>query len=218
MELDEENWSFKNTSHQLESWQMSNLFYFCPESECNRKYKTKDRMIKHLETEHQKTNAVSLVGEPQANTKENTTKDRTKKAKAVQTNKANFLKEKEEDFKRRVEQEFADRLEKEKKMNEEQLERNRKAQADMAEQKRINDERELQLTASWHQVLEKISNAVANNQEECLICCEKEQTTSCLPCGHKRFCFECITKYYESFPHRGCPVCRGEILFISRIY
>jgi len=203
---------------------MSNLFYFCPEVNCNKKYKTKDRIAKHLKDEHSKDFDEEAVGPPKENSKANITKVKTEKQAVVRERKTNFLKEKEAEYQERVSKEYEARLEREKQIQDALLarklqdaEREREFQAALFEKKRLEAQKEEELNGQWLSMMEKVVKN-AEDEEECLICSEQPQTTAVIPCGHKKFCFDCISNYQKNFGRRGCPCCRGEILLVTKIY
>ena len=53
---------------------------------------------------------------------------------------------------------------------------------------------------------------------QCSICAENNADTAVIPCGHKFFCHECIDLYHKTYPRKGCPVCRKEILCVTKIF
>ncbi|HMC99822.1 MAG TPA: RING-HC finger protein, partial [Ferruginibacter sp.] len=52
----------------------------------------------------------------------------------------------------------------------------------------------------------------------CCICTTEPADTAVIPCGHKSFCYTCINAYHEQYPQKGCPVCRGDIIMMTKIY
>ena len=52
----------------------------------------------------------------------------------------------------------------------------------------------------------------------CTICITNLADTATAPCGHKFFCYKCIENYCQTYPEKGCPICRAEILMIIKIY
>jgi hypothetical protein len=206
------------------SSKMSNLFYFCPEIGCNKKYKTKDRIAKHLKDEHSKEFDEEAVGPPKENTKANTMKATQEKQAIVKERKTNFLKETEKEFQERILKEQEVRLQKERELQEalmlkklQDAEREREFQASLFEKKKLEAQKEEELNTQWLAMMDKIVKNT-NDEDECLICSEQPQTTAVIPCGHKKFCYDCISNYQKNFGRRGCPCCRGEIVMIAKIY
>ena len=59
-----------------------------------------------------------------------------------------------------------------------------------------------------------------NEEDNCVICCEKEKSAVMSPCGHMLSCIDCATKLLKSkfFGNPTCPVCRKEIKEVIRFY
>lgn len=57
-----------------------------------------------------------------------------------------------------------------------------------------------------------------NNMTECCICTDNIADTATIPCGHKSFCYSCINDYHTTNPYKGCPVCRKEIMMVTKIF
>ena len=64
---------------------------------------------------------------------------------------------------------------------------------------------------------QKKEKDVAEDQE-CKICWEARATTAVVPCGHASFCFSCIDAYHKADASHVCPVCRGPITSIMKLY
>ena len=48
---------------------------------------------------------------------------------------------------------------------------------------------------------------------ECVICMDAAATHIVVPCGHQSLCSSCTARY-----HGQCPVCRGNIVQIIKVY
>merc|ERR1711964_426085 len=57
-----------------------------------------------------------------------------------------------------------------------------------------------------------------NRQQEeeklCIICCEREATHACMPCGHKILCGAAACHGIGG----RCPTCRAQVMYIGKIY
>jgi hypothetical protein len=188
-------------------------FYLCPILDCNRKYKTKSKMEDHVLKVHQV--ADPEISDPVTITKENRKEISTKRnndkkelqrellIKEIETKKQQELEAKQEaeEFFRKVQIERYKLLEEQKLKQEEEF--------IILNQKRMKaDEEYIQL----------LKSRAENNTIECCICADAEADTATIPCGHKAFCYSCIDEYHRKNPHKGCPMCKGEILMVSKIY
>ena len=173
-------------------------FYLCPEEGCNRKYKRKDKLENHLLETHKRI--IDNIGESIEITKEN--KKKIESERNEQCKKLNL-----EEI--RIEIERTKQLE---------LDCRKRAEDEMMESYRKIEEEKLKLEVKWVDILDRISKRDIVNDTDCCICFERPADSAPSPCGHKNFCLECISDYHVSFPNRGCPVCRREILMVNRIY
>ena len=82
--------------------------------------------------------------------------------------------------------------------------------------KKIQLERELE--EKYLALMESIALRIGKNTDECSICADKPCDTAVIPCGHKFFCYECINTYHQTYPHRGCPFCRSDIMCVVKIF
>jgi predicted nucleic acid-binding Zn-ribbon protein len=65
-------------------------------------------------------------------------------------------------------------------------------------------------------VQEKVSQKKVN--QECFICYDREADTAVVPCGHASLCYVCATEYETNHKSKGCPMCRGPIEKIIKLY
>jgi hypothetical protein len=89
-----------------------------------------------------------------------------------------------------------------------------------AEQSRIEREKlERERIEQQIEAQKKLEARMLEHPEQCAICYERSSGgAAVIPCGHACFCFECLTDYVKKQKSRGCPVCRGQILTIQRIF
>ena len=55
-------------------------------------------------------------------------------------------------------------------------------------------------------------------KNECTICLENLANTAPVPCGHMKFCYNCISNYHLNYPEKGCPICRSKINTVCKIF
>jgi hypothetical protein len=55
-------------------------------------------------------------------------------------------------------------------------------------------------------------------EADCCICMVNMADTATIPCGHQMFCYACIDEYHKKNPHKGCPICKSDIVIISKIF
>ena len=54
---------------------------------------------------------------------------------------------------------------------------------------------------------------------ECVVCMETgKQKAAVVPCGHTQTCYECLDMLQQTEGQQWCPVCRGKIVSIVRLY
>lgn len=191
-------------------------FYLCSEINCNRKYKTKEKLINHVLDIHKIV--LENIPEPILITKENKKIEENKKD-VIKKNELNEqkireiqrLKEINELAKKEVEEKYMhDQIEKFKQIEEEKIN---------FEKLKIQQTDELiKLDQNWILLMDKIQENSKKNTNDCTICFDNKADTAAIPCGHKFFCYQCIDDYRNNYPQKGCPLCRKEILMISKIF
>lgn len=185
------------------------LFYLCTENNCHRKYKTRNKLVQHLLKDHQVVDAD--IGEPIEITKENKNSidkisDRKKKSDAQEKilRELEAKKKIEMDAKKIAEEEY-----KKKKLDEYKM---------IEEQQLLKIQLERELEEKHLSILESIAKNIGDSITQCSICIQNPCDTAVVPCGHKFFCYECINSYLKTYAHRGCPICRGEMMFVTKIF
>lgn len=169
-------------------------YYFCVVVGCEKKYRASEKLIMHVQKDHQQVLNEADVPVPEFPTKDN--KIRVKKEK------------------------LADKLEKErvvlleKKRQEEiaQKEAEKEALIQFKEQQkqRILELENKKLTTAEKQaeIEENIVEQAdkANIATDCTICINLiNKRVSCVPCGHATFCSDCLHNWLAT--NRACPVC-----------
>ena len=184
------------------------LFFLCSEAGCNKKYKTRDKLVGHLLECHKITDPV--VGEPLEITKDN--------RKSVETKRNNNRKKEQMDQKiKEIEQQKQMELEAKREAEEQiRLAQIEKYRALEIEKLRVEEER-VKLESGWVTTIEKVHGKVGKG-DDCCICSDCVADTAIVPCGHKHFCYSCIDTYHKTFPVKGCPICRKHIQSLVRIY
>lgn len=193
-------------------------FYICSEIGCNKKYKTKDKYIGHLLTTHKIIKSENEIEEPVEITKENkkiveNERNKIKREKLVKEKMEEIhnLKKLEEKAKREAEEKFmAEQMEKYMMLEQEKLK--------LEEEKLRQQKEEKLLEKKWISIVGSIQNRIEKNSEDCSICVTNIANTACAPCGHKNFCYDCISSYINTYKNKGCPVCRTNISSIVKIY
>lgn len=185
-------------------------FYLCSELSCNRKYKTKEGLEKHLVGFH--NTLPTVLGEPVLITKETKKLEENKKDDRVR--KEMHL-QKIKEIQRQKDLEEEARIQAEEAYKKEQIEQYR-----MLEQKKMALEVErVEYDRKFMSLLNKVQrNLNLQNKDLCSICFENKSDTAVITCGHKLFCYGCINDYHSQYPHKGCPICRKEIIMINKIY
>ena len=179
-------------------------FYLCTEKHCNRKYKTFDKFQNHLLQVHEKIANLSseLVEINQDNKKQ------------VEVTRNNKVEEETKDAKK---QEILRRIELEKQAKLEvqsaEIDRYRAIYDEELRQKEVELKKAADLQAIQGMYIQRVED-----NKECCLCISSPRDTAILPCGHKFFCYPCITEYHTLDPCKGCPICRGKISMISKIF
>lgn len=186
------------------------LFYLCTNVDCNRKYKTTDKLINHM-LSHNIILEEKDIPEPVSITNNNKKVvelnkiAKNKKEKQEQLiSEINKLKELEMQAKKTVEEKFI----------QEQSEKYKIIQQEKLQQ----EQKIVDLDKKWIEMIDKIQSNCSNNSNLCSICFTETANTAPIPCGHRVFCYECIDNYNKDYPHKGCPICRTAIMVISKIY
>ena len=191
-------------------------FYLCNELDCNKKFKLKEKLVTHALEVHNKI--LENVPEPVPISKDNKKAEEKKKN---EIKRQEMLDEKRKEIERMKELEIHAKKEAEDKYKQEQIEKYR-----IIEEIKIRqEEQQLQqalemskLDENWIELINKIQIKCGENLGMCSICFDKDADTAIVPCGHKFFCFECIDLYIKKYPKKGCPICRGDIMTIIKIF
>jgi hypothetical protein len=185
------------------------LFYLCTQEKCNRKYKRKDKLVKHLLLDHEKIVAEEDIFAPEEITHENKKNKEQEKDSKVKAEKERLLREQirirqaevEEDT-RRIRDEFlVQNAEKIRKLEEDGF--------------RLKQE-QLQLDEDYINTCKRVQERKSNT--DCAICYDRPANTATSPCGHACFCYECLLTYMHQHEKRGCPVCRGKIERLVQLF
>lgn len=181
----------------------------CPHSGCNRKYKNKRSLYKHLTGVHNVQDCddycAVLVFE--------TAESKAEKRKLVETRKAETEKKRKLDQQAKEEAELAYVAEsKEACLNE-------LREKDALNQQKLQLEKEkLELEKQALQAHAEIIKRAKANPEECVICYERPSKGAVVVgCGHAYFCYECLLHWNENYHSRGCPYCRQPIQVVQQI-
>ena len=192
------------------------LFYLCTELNCNRKYKTKDKLVNHLLDVH--SVVVDNIPAPVAITKDNKKLVENRK----DTLKKDELREKKiKEIQQLREIEESAKAEFNEKYKLEQIEILRQIEEEKINLEKVKLEQTnelLKLDQAWLHIRDKFQKNFEKNPNDCVICTTEKADTAVIPCGHKYFCYKCIDDYHKKEPRKGCPMCRQEIIMISKIF
>lgn len=192
------------------------LFYLCTEENCNKKYKTRPKLVDHLLECHKIIDSV--IPEPVEINKTNkkiveTARNNVKRDELKEIMRQEAIKKRDIDMQAKVEAE--------EKMKLEQIEAYKQLEIEKLrlEQEKIRIEKEkVKTQENLLELTNKIHEKIKNNESECCMCADNPADTAIIPCGHLNFCYECIDNYHKSYPQEGCPVCRSKITNINKIY
>jgi hypothetical protein len=159
-----------------------NLFYNCTQPNCNRKYKTKEKFIKHLSLDH--------------------------KLVEIDTNQC-----------------IATTIVKHSKNTSKIFSPQVLANIPSANNSSVNNSpsnsspsNSSPANSSSVNNLPAISLPQESELPVCTICYVKECDTVVVPCGHLSCCYDCVNEYHTSNPDKGCPICRTDIICLTKIY
>ncbi|XWV26755.1 RING finger domain protein [Tupanvirus soda lake] len=186
-------------------------FYLCSELNCNRKYITKNKLVKHFLDAHEIIKTENEIGEPVEITKENKKEVETKKDKLKQKE---IQEDRIKDINRKKQLELEAKTEAERELKEKYMEQYKKLEQSKLEV----EQKQMELSKKWLEIVTRVQNRIKENSSECSLCVEEVADTACIPCGHKNFCRECIENYLKSYHQNGCPVCRQEVKSLVKIY
>jgi len=174
------------------------MFYLCTETGCNRKYKTLEKVTMHITQTHQ------ILVDP----------TKLQLVEITKENKKNVEADRERNIKKAKQAETFAELQ-----HKRDLEIRAKAIADAAHAERyITLEAERLRLAEESTKLQAMYLKRVNDSEECCICMEAPRESAIVPCGHKFFCNPCIVAYHAADSRKGCPVCRSDIVMITKIF
>lgn len=193
-------------------------FYSCPHIGCNRKYKTIDKLKSHSLMNHEKILEDSDISEPTIITKENKKELKSK----IDAEKIKKVKQKEMDEiklrlmeQERIKKEVELKFRKDEELRFLALEESKlRENEEQIRLKNIKIAEELKII----EFNNKCRQNAELNSSDCCICMVNLSDSAPVPCGHKKFCYECIENYHNTNPMAGCPICREKIQSISKIF
>lgn len=191
-------------------------FYLCSELNCNRKYKTKERMEHHMLTVHKITDGV--IKDPIEITQQNK-KSEENKRNSIKKHELYELQKKE--IERKKELDLQAKKEADELYKQEQIQKYKELELkklSQLEEKLQLEQKQKEVDEKWVSLIANIQNRVAVNSNCCCICDCNNADTAAIPCGHMHFCFDCIHNYSKTYAHRGCPICRTTITMVAKIF
>ncbi|QKF94868.1 zinc finger C2H2-type protein [Fadolivirus algeromassiliense] len=191
-------------------------FYLCGELDCNKKFKIKEKLINHALEVHNKI--LDNVPDPIPITKDNKKAEEKKKN---ELKRLELLEEKKKEIERMKELEMIAKKEIEEKYKQEQIEKYK-----LIEEEKIKQEQQLlqqqikllELESKWMDMINKVQTNYCEDSELCSICFVDNADTAIVPCGHKYFCYNCISDYNKTYPNKGCPICRKHVTSLVKIF
>jgi len=191
----------------------NNLWYVC--SDCNRQYKRKEKLIEHLLKDHQ---IVNCDIEPIEITKNN-------KQQMKNEINTNLIKERHKNVIMEIDKKKQIELQAKQEAEEQYKQEHLEKFILIEKEKLLEQEKELKLKQMENQLdeqfismIQSIKSNVEKDVTLCCICSENDANTAVIPCGHKFFCFDCIDNYHKTYTSRGCPICRENILCVTKIF
>ena len=192
----------------------NNLWYVCSVG-CNRQYKRKEKLVEHLLKEHQ---IVNLDIQPIEITKNN-------KQQMKNEINDNLIKESHENMIMEIDKKKQIVLQAKREAEEQYKQEHLEKFILIEKEKLLEQEKKLkleqlenQLEEQFISLIQSIKSNVENDATLCCICSENNANTAVIPCGHKFFCFDCIDNYHKTYTSRGCPICRENILCVTKIF
>jgi len=175
------------------------LFYLCTEIDCNKKYKTSNKLVDHLLKVHKKIIEEKELSAPEEISKNNRKEVENKRNRKVNNDNQNKLRE---EIKKQ-----------------EELTQLAKARAEQEYLQKYQSLHELKLEAEKLKLeFEIVCKRNVIDSSECCICTVEPRNTVIIPCGHKYFCKTCITNYHNQNPTNRCPICRSVIQSIHEVF
>jgi hypothetical protein len=192
------------------------LFYLCSEIGCNRKYKTKNKLVGHLLQIHKII--ADQIDEPVEINKQNKKTVENIKNLNKQSEQRELL-IKEAEIKQQLEliaKKEAEELYKQQQLEKWKLieEQKLRLQDEQLRIDQINFEKlKLSKNETSHDFIEQ-----AERKPICSICLDDDANAAIVPCGHSNFCYDCISSYHINSQHKVCPICRNEIMMVVKLY
>ena len=186
-------------------------FFLCTELDCNRKYITKNKLIKHLLDTHEIIKTDNDIGDAVEVTNENKKQVEAKKNKVKRDE---IQEEKIKEINKKKQLELEAKLEAEKEFKQNNIDKFK----ELEKNKLLLQQKQIELDKKWTSIVSLVHERIAKNSTDCSICVEEMADTACVPCGHKNFCRSCIDNYLKSYNKNGCPVCRQEVKSLVKIY
>ena len=199
-------------------------FYLCLQENCNKKYKTKEKLVDHVLKIHKIIVDDISTLKPVQITKDN--------KKSIENQRNIFLKaEKQNSERLEIERLRALEIAVKEHAEKNYLEQYKQEQIEYYKQLELYkyrleteryqyEQKVLETNQNYLKIIETVQKRIkdVNNINECCICADNMADTAPIPCGHKNFCFTCLDNYRKNFSSNGCTVCKGKINDIIKIY
>jgi flagellar biosynthesis GTPase FlhF len=207
-------------------------FYCCPKDGCNRKYKTLSQYIGHVEFHNRHGDNLSL-DEPVPQTIEKQNKRSRSPKRSQEPRESREPRETNQQRKSRLIREKEEMAEQLKQLQNQMLQNNAQniqlqmeLQMELQNKEKESEQQKLLLEQSLQMELQKeldeakkmFANFEKRVGEECVVCLEENEPadTAILECGHMVTCYSCAAVLLTN--NMKCPMCRGKIVKIQKIY
>lgn len=218
---------FSNVSNQqfIDKTAPEGQFYCCPKNGCNRKYKTLSQYNGHVEFHNRHGDNLSL-DEPVPQTIERKPRE-PKKAREPreprepretnQQRKSRLVREKEE-MEEKLKQLQNQMQENDVQKTQLQMELQSKEEEANQQQILLEELLQIELQKELEETKKMFANFENRKGDECVVCLEEDELadTAILECGHMVTCHSCAATLIAN--NLRCPICRGKITKIQKIY
>ena len=172
---------------------MEQLYYFCSQHGCKRKYKTAVKWVKHLTNDHGVENPALPDQIPYNRN------DKGNKSNQIKPNNNEAVK----------------RALRQRELEDEAI---REAESRLAEKYGDDYIKQQEEKLKIQEETKLIQQRVKDNPDDCCICYDESPDTAVVPCGHAYFCYKCILNQKLNYSDKGCPFCRGPIDSLLKLY
>jgi hypothetical protein len=175
------------------------MMHLCPVENCNRKYKTREKLKNHLLSQHNEYWEEEKLPVAISVTNENKKSLEKEKNRKYQEEWWLTRKRELEEAKMHAQQQLKERM---LHLEEEQFR--------LREEAAAQEKQQLEYT-------KLVQERAKHKSADCVVCMNASANTAAIPCGHKNYCFDCATFIFHN-PRPRCALCRNPIQTISKIF